>query len=237
MQCRWPGRAFHSVWAGAATHHQAHCPTTSSGVPSQYCLRIPTIPGRLLPAPKPNVSEDPQAYLLLQQASAAQINSGGGQEADWRPRESAILALGAIAEGCAQGLLPWLPNMIAMLLPKLSDTRPLVRSITCWALSRYSLWIVQAAVENPTAGFRKQYLDVLQVRFAAAIDTQSTVSESRLKPCLQLLLYHTKLGIPPQTIALRRWTCRISHRVSPNMSRLLDHGTGGLRHRLVSFRN
>lgn len=31
------------------------------------------------------------------------------QSSDWRARESATLALGAISEGCAQGLLPYLP--------------------------------------------------------------------------------------------------------------------------------
>ena len=67
------------------------------------------------------------------------------QEEDWRARESAILALGAISEGCAKGLLPFLAEMLGMLLPKLGDARPLVRSITCWALSRYSHWLVQAA--------------------------------------------------------------------------------------------
>ena len=63
------------------------------------------------------------------------------QEADWRARESGILALGAISDGCATGLLPFLEGMLAMLLPRLADARPLVRSITCWALSRYSRWL------------------------------------------------------------------------------------------------
>ncbi|CAB0031945.1 unnamed protein product [Trichogramma brassicae] len=39
---------------------------------------------------------------------------------DWEIKESGILALGAIAEGCMQAL---------------------VRSITCWTLSRYSHWV------------------------------------------------------------------------------------------------
>ncbi|KAL6765647.1 ARM repeat-containing protein [Haematococcus lacustris] len=67
---------------------------------------------------------------------------------DWRARESAILALGAVAQGCHQGLRPHLPGMVTMLLPKLGDPRPMVRIITCWALSRYSAWMlagVQAA--------------------------------------------------------------------------------------------
>lgn len=70
------------------------------------------------------------------------------QDDDWRARESAILALGAISEGCAQGLLPYLADMINMLLPMLEDPRPLVRSISCWALSRYSRWTVSASRQN-----------------------------------------------------------------------------------------
>lgn len=51
------------------------------------------------------------------------------QEEDWRARESAILALGAIAEGCVMGLIPYLPQLISMLLPRLEDPRPLVRLV------------------------------------------------------------------------------------------------------------
>ena len=52
------------------------------------------------------------------------------QEEDWRARESAILALGAIAEGCVMGLIPYLPQLVSMLLPRLGDPRPLVRFAT-----------------------------------------------------------------------------------------------------------
>ncbi len=37
------------------------------------------------------------------------------QEEDWRARESAILALGAISEGCAAGLLGHLAEMVRAL--------------------------------------------------------------------------------------------------------------------------
>ena len=84
------------------------------------------------------------------------------QEADWRARESGILALGAISDGCATGLLPFLEGMLAMLLPRLADARPLVRSITCWALSRYSRWL---AHRTGQPGASPQQADaVLQVR-------------------------------------------------------------------------
>ncbi|EGG21199.1 transportin [Cavenderia fasciculata] len=61
---------------------------------------------------------------------------------EWIVRESSILALGAIAEGCLKGLAPHLHNVVPYLINTLNDEKPLVRSITCWAISRYSSWIV-----------------------------------------------------------------------------------------------
>eukprot|EP01114_Cavostelium_apophysatum_P018671 TRINITY_DN5836_c0_g2_i3.p1 TRINITY_DN5836_c0_g2~~TRINITY_DN5836_c0_g2_i3.p1 ORF type:complete len:636 (-),score=125.18 TRINITY_DN5836_c0_g2_i3:1111-3018(-) len=64
-------------------------------------------------------------------------------KADWKVRESAILTLGAIAEGCLDGMRPHLIQLVPYLVTFLSDPQPLVRSITCWTLSRYSRWIVR----------------------------------------------------------------------------------------------
>ena len=86
------------------------------------------------------------------------------QEDDWRARESAILALGAISEGCANGLLGHLTEMVHIMLPMLLDARPLVRSISCWALRRYSYWIVQASIEMNSQG-KQQFDTVVAVRF------------------------------------------------------------------------
>ncbi|KAF8768434.1 transportin-1-like isoform X1 [Argiope bruennichi] len=61
---------------------------------------------------------------------------------DWEIKESGILALGAIAEGCMTGMIPHLPELIPYLISCLSDKKALVRSITCWTLSRYSHWVV-----------------------------------------------------------------------------------------------
>eukprot|EP00899_Mesostigma_viride_P019067 jgi/Mesvir1/27161/Mv20825-RA.1 len=70
-------------------------------------------------------------------------------DAAWKARESAVLALGAVADGCASGLLPHLRPMINGLVPLLEDARPLVRSITCWTLSRFSKWFLQLQPQNP----------------------------------------------------------------------------------------
>ena len=40
------------------------------------------------------------------------------------------------------GMLPHLPQLVTFLISSLSDGKALVRSITCWTLSRYAHWIV-----------------------------------------------------------------------------------------------
>ena len=42
-----------------------------------------------------------------------------------------------------------LPELIPYLINCLSDKKALVRSITCWTLSRYSHWVVTQVGENP----------------------------------------------------------------------------------------
>jgi len=59
---------------------------------------------------------------------------------DWKDNECAILALGAIAEGCGDRMEPYLPEMMKFLVQNLNNPQPLVRSITCWTLSRYCNW-------------------------------------------------------------------------------------------------
>lgn len=61
---------------------------------------------------------------------------------EWEIKESGILALGAIAEGCMSGMITHLPELIPYLITCLSDKKALVRSITCWTLSRYAHWVV-----------------------------------------------------------------------------------------------
>jgi transportin-1 len=64
---------------------------------------------------------------------------------DWPYREAAVLALGAIAEGCMDVVTPHLPELVPYLITLLSDPEPVVRQITCWTLGRYSAWAAQLA--------------------------------------------------------------------------------------------
>jgi transportin-1 len=62
---------------------------------------------------------------------------------DWPYREAAVLALGAIAEGCLDVVTPHLPELVPYLITLLSDPEPVVRQITCWTLGRYSAWAAE----------------------------------------------------------------------------------------------
>ena len=70
------------------------------------------------------------------------------QDSDWRARESAILALGAVSQGCSMGLNAHLPVITGALLAALSDPRPLVRCISCWALTRYARGLLDRSKEG-----------------------------------------------------------------------------------------
>ncbi|ORM40699.1 Transportin-2 [Babesia sp. Xinjiang] len=70
-----------------------------------------------------------------------------GNETDWEIRESAVLVLGAIARGCALAMAPFLPKVVQYLIDLTHHSKPLMRSIACWCLSRYAGWACQAQRE------------------------------------------------------------------------------------------
>ena len=44
--------------------------------------------------------------------------------------------------GCMSGMVVHLPELVPYLITCLADKKALVRSITCWTLSRYAHWVV-----------------------------------------------------------------------------------------------
>ncbi|XP_078433901.1 transportin 1 [Wolffia australiana] len=120
----------------------------------------------------------------------------------WKDREAAVLALGAVAEGCIKGLYPHLPGIVAFLVPLLDDKFPLIRSITCWTLSRYSKFIVQEHISHQ--GVQEQFDKVLMGILRRILDTNKRVQEAacsafatleeeaaeELAPRLDIILQH-----------------------------------------------
>ncbi|CBY08006.1 unnamed protein product [Oikopleura dioica] len=81
---------------------------------------------------------------------------------DWVYRESGILVLGAISDGCSIGMAEHLPQVVPYLIQRLADKKALVRSITCWTLSRYSSWIVQQSMVSHDTYLKPLINELLQ---------------------------------------------------------------------------
>ena len=130
-------------------------------------------------------------------ASSSSSASSAAYPELWVLRESAILALGAVAEGCFDAIQPHLHELIPYLLSFLQDKKPLVRSITCWTLSRYSRWVVlQAEGERfftpLLEGLLASVLDGNKKVQEAACSAFATFEEeagSRLQPHLARILH------------------------------------------------
>ncbi|KAL6010691.1 Transportin-1 [Asimina triloba] len=119
----------------------------------------------------------------------------------WKEREAAVLAFGAIAEGCINGLYRHLPEIVAFLIPLLDDKFPLIRSITCWTLSRYSKFIVQGIghqegheqFDKVLMGLLRRVLDTNKRVQEAACSAFATLEEEaaeELAPRLEIILQH-----------------------------------------------
>ncbi|KAL5140264.1 Transportin-1 [Glycine soja] len=126
--------------------------------------------------------------------------SAGGDDA-WKDREAAVLALGAIGEGCINGLYPHLLEIVAFLVPLLDDKFPLIRSISCWTLSRFSKFIIQGIghpkgyeqFDNVLMGLLRRILDDNKRVQEAACSAFATLEEEaaeELAPRLEIILKH-----------------------------------------------
>jgi HEAT repeat protein len=94
---------------------------------------------------------------------------------EWPYREAAVLALGAVAEGCIDVVTPHLPDLVPYLISLLNDPEPLVRQITCWTLGRYSAW--GASLSTPA--LRAQYFEpMMEGILTKMLDSNKRVQEA-----------------------------------------------------------
>lgn len=94
---------------------------------------------------------------------------------EWPYREAAVLALGAVAEGCIGVITPHLPELVTYLFSLLNDPEPVVRQITCWTLGRYSSWAAELADPNQ----RRQYFEpMMEGILTKMLDPNKKVQEA-----------------------------------------------------------
>lgn len=120
------------------------------------------------------------------------------QQSDWPSREAAVLALGAIGPGCLDKIKPHLPQLVPYMISLLTDAQPVVRQITCWALSRYAGWASQLEqagkqqfFEPMMDGILKLMLDnnkKVQESAASAFATLEEAAKEQLLPYCQVIL-------------------------------------------------
>ncbi|KAH0829133.1 armadillo-type protein [Lanmaoa asiatica] len=94
---------------------------------------------------------------------------------EWLQRESAILALGAMAEGCIDFIEEHLKVLIPYLLNTLNDPKPLVRSITCWTLGRYASWCTQPISEEHKSRY---FIPTMEGLLRMVLDDNKRVQEA-----------------------------------------------------------
>jgi transportin-1 len=116
----------------------------------------------------------------------------------WPKREAAVLALGAIAEGCLPVVAPHLPELVPFLISLLADEEPVVRQITCWCLARYSEWAAELDPEMKTKYFEPMMEGLLQRMLdknkkvqeagASSFATLEEKASTNLKPYVEPIL-------------------------------------------------
>lgn len=97
------------------------------------------------------------------------------RSAQWPYQEAAVLALGAVAEGCLDAVVPHLPELIPYLLTLLNDNEPLVRQITCWTLGRYARWAAHLPDETLQ---QRYYVPMMEGLLTKMLDGNKRVQEA-----------------------------------------------------------
>ncbi|RLM87679.1 hypothetical protein C2845_PM04G11430 [Panicum miliaceum] len=137
----------------------------------------------------------------------------------WKERETAVLSLGAIAEGCIAGLYPHLPQIVAFLIPLLDDKFPLIRSITCWTLSRYSKFIVQS-LDHPNG--HEQFDKILMGLLRRILDTNKRVQEAACSAFATLEEEAAEELVPHLEVILQHLMCAYGKYQRRNLRILYD---------------
>ena len=97
------------------------------------------------------------------------------RHSDWPNREAAVLALGAVADGCLDAVTPHLPDLVPYLISMLLDMEPVVRQITCWSLGRYSAWASHLKDPNDKAQY---FVPMMEGILNKMLDNNKRVQEA-----------------------------------------------------------
>ena len=138
--------------------------------------------------------------------------------AEWPNREAAVLALGAIADGCMTVVEPHLPMLTPYMTTLLQDPEPVVRQITCWSLGRYSGWASHLD-ENGKQQFFVPMMDGILQRM---LDNNKRVQEAAASAFANLEEKSNKELVPYCSIIVRQFVQCFARYKYRNMFILYD---------------
>jgi transportin-1 len=99
------------------------------------------------------------------------------QADDWLRRESGILAIGAIANGCYEEMAGNMGEILPFLMVTIDDAAPLIRSMSCWTVSRYGRWIVDCSTR---IGQPEVLANVIEKILGRCLDGNKRVQEAAI---------------------------------------------------------
>ena len=138
---------------------------------------------------------------------------------DWPNREAAVLAIGAVADGCLDAVTPHLPDLVPYLISLLTDTEPVVRQITCWSLGRYSAWA--SHLQSP-ADKVQYFVPMMEGILNRMLDSNKRVQEAAASAFANLEEKATKELTPYCTPIVRQFVQCFERYKDRNMFILYD---------------
>lgn len=111
-------------------------------------------------------------------------------------RESGMLALGALCNGCIDSMDQYLPSLYAFLFQNARDPLPEMRAICCWVLSRISVLFASRPPESEPSG-SAYYHQTLALLLELMFDANPTVQEAAVSALGHLIenMFYTDEGV------------------------------------------
>lgn len=120
--------------------------------------------------------------------------------AEWPVREAAILAFGAVSKSCIELASDKLPTLIPFLVERMKDAELKVRQISCWAVSRYALWVAKEARHG--GNYASYYQPTFEAIVRLLLDSKKQVQEAACS-ALAVFIENSDVSlIEPYTSAL-----------------------------------
>ncbi len=111
-------------------------------------------------------------------------------------REAAILCLGVLSEGCFESIKPHLSFILLFLLGCLSDEEPLIKTISCWTLSKYTSFIVENANEQLNQASDSLIKVYLREILKCLLSSNQQVQESACSAFSTLISHAAQMLLP-----------------------------------------